>query len=864
MQATAKAISLRNYISRLIWLSLLPLIVLVAWFGLEQARQRESESLQTAEHAAARIRDEVDHFLQMRLAALSMLAQSPLLDLPSRLDAFHQRALDFQRDFGGHLILADARLQMLLNTRVPFGTPLPQLPQTSGAAAPKVLATGKPHVGDIVPGPVAQQSLVALVIPVLREDTPPRLLLATYELNLLQQLIEGIPLPKGQMVRLIDGQGATIASHGAAAAAGQAGPVRPFTASSALSAWRVVLEVPERELDAPFREALAKTAIYLLLATLVGWAGGHLAGRRLGTAVRALSQEGDAAQAACAIEETCQVRHLIETQSRQLLFSEQRYRSLFENDHTVMLLIDPADGRIVDANPAAAHFYGWSREALKTMFITQINILPKEEIARQLAGVRESSRNVFHFRHRLANDEIRDVEVHTGPVRMEGRLLLYSIVLDETERLATQRALEQALRVVEASPVVSFRWLAKTGWPVEYVSNNISRWGYRPEDIRAGRPTYAEIIHPDDLPRVRSEVDAHMAAGDARYTQTYRIRAADGRYFWVEDNSWLIHDGQGKVIAYEGVVTDIDERKRYEQQLTDSLAEQKTLNRKLEAAQNQLVHAEKMASIGQLAAGVAHELNNPIGFITSNLNTLETYLTDLFAIADAYAHAELAYGMESPPFERARTLKEEKDYDFLRSDILALLQESKEGLARVARIVRDLKDFSHPGSTAMQWADLHAGLDSTLNIVWNELKYKCTVIKRYGELPQVWCDIAQLNQVFMNLLVNASHAIAEKGEITITTGRQGDRVFVAISDTGSGIAPENLKRIFDPFFTTKPVGKGTGLGLSLAYSIVQKHRGSIEVQSELGKGTTFTVWLPIAPPEPAAGAVPPAPTLEST
>ncbi|WP_172600046.1 ATP-binding protein [Sulfuricystis multivorans] len=388
------------------------------------------------------------------------------------------------------------------------------------------------------------------------------------------------------------------------------------------------------------------------------------------------------------------------------------------------------------------------------------------------------------------------------------------------------------------------------------------------------RPTMADlIVDGADAKTLRQHY------GEKRLTRSSLL---DGAYeaedyfaHLGEDGLWLyftaapLRDAQGRMLGAIETLQDVSDRHLAEQTL---LNYQKNLEKiiqlhtaQLAETQQQLVHAEKMASIGQLAAGVAHELNNPIGFVNSNLNTLETYLADLFAIADAYAQAELAYGMESPPFERARQLKEEKDYDFLRNDILALLHESKEGLSRVARIVRDLKDFSHAGNTAMQWADLHAGLESTLNIVWNELKYKCTVTKRYGELPPVWCDISQLNQVFMNLLVNAGHAIAEKGEITIATGREGDKVFVAISDTGSGIAPENLKRIFDPFFTTKPVGKGTGLGLSLAYGIVQKHRGNIEVKSELGKGSTFTVWLPIEPPTQTAEtqtAVLPAPTLQ--
>jgi signal transduction histidine kinase len=300
-----------------------------------------------------------------------------------------------------------------------------------------------------------------------------------------------------------------------------------------------------------------------------------------------------------------------------------------------------------------------------------------------------------------------------------------------------------------------------------------------------------------------------------------------------------------------------------EKTLRDNLVYQRELVAKLDAANSLMLQAEKLASIGQLAAGVSHELNNPVGFVKSNLGTLENYLRDVFAIADAYASIERATPpCPCPELDKVVALKREKDYDFLRTDIFQLVTESQDGLARVARIVMDLKDFSRAGTLERQWADLHQGLDSTLNIVWNELKYKCEIRKAYGILPPVWCDPSQLNQVFMNLLVNAGHAIADKGEIAITTGQQGDAVFVAIADTGTGIAPENLKRIFDPFFTTKPVGQGTGLGLWLAYGIVQKHNGRIEVQSEPGKGATFTVWLPIGPPADNPGAVPPAPTLE--
>jgi signal transduction histidine kinase len=175
------------------------------------------------------------------------------------------------------------------------------------------------------------------------------------------------------------------------------------------------------------------------------------------------------------------------------------------------------------------------------------------------------------------------------------------------------------------------------------------------------------------------------------------------------------------------------------------------------------------------------------------------------------------------------------------------MRESRDGLSRVKKIVQDLKDFSRVGETEWQWADIHQCLDSTLNIVWNELKYKCTVDKQYAAaLPQIRCLPSQLNQVFMNLLLNAAQAIPDRGEITISTRQTGeDAIQIAIHDSGMGIPAENLQRIFDPFFTTKPIGKGTGLGLSIVWGIVGKHHGKMDVSSTVGAGTTFTITLPV-------------------
>jgi len=272
--------------------------------------------------------------------------------------------------------------------------------------------------------------------------------------------------------------------------------------------------------------------------------------------------------------------------------------------------------------------------------------------------------------------------------------------------------------------------------------------------------------------------------------------------------------------------------------------EQSVLIEKLEAARNQAIQAEKLASIGQLAAGVAHEINNPIGFVLSNFRSLERYLIDVFNVIAAYETAEPLLP-SAPQVVLLRQAKEAAELDFVREDVKQLLLESCDGLDRVKRIVQDLKDFSRVGENEWQTADLIRGLESTLNVVRNEIKYKAEVVKRYGAMPEIECMPSQLNQVFMNLLVNAAHAIAERGTITIGCETVGDEVCVAVADTGSGIAPEALGRIFDPFFTTKPVGQGTGLGLSLSYSIVRRHGGRIDVESEPGLGTTFRVWLPI-------------------
>ncbi|QSX33185.1 PAS domain-containing protein [Shewanella avicenniae] len=285
-------------------------------------------------------------------------------------------------------------------------------------------------------------------------------------------------------------------------------------------------------------------------------------------------------------------------------------------------------------------------------------------------------------------------------------------------------------------------------------------------------------------------------------------------------------------------------QKALSEQLETEHAEQRALIKKLEMAQGQLLQAEKMASIGQLAAGVAHEINNPIGFINSNLQSLQDYVGNLIKIIE-FTEKVIDKSASTTYKQLKSDFLERQQYAFIKEDIIDLVNESLEGAERVAAIVRNLKSFSHVDNSDWQYSDLTEGMENTLKIVSNQLKYKVEVHRDYdANLPEIYCQPMQLNQVFMNLLVNSAQAIDEKGDIYVSVKRCEDGVVVSIRDTGSGIEKKHLDKIFDPFFTTKPVGSGTGLGLSLSYSIVQKHEGEMKVTSEKGVGTTFDIYLP--------------------
>ena len=451
--------------------------------------------------------------------------------------------------------------------------------------------------------------------------------------------------------------------------------------------------------------------------------------------------------------------------------------------------------------------------------------------------------------------------------------LFVSRVHREAEVHARQRHFDEEMRASEAR----FRLIAETidsvVWSVDlqnagavYISPSYEKiWGV---EIAEATPELSMLAtHAVDEDRAAVLSDLQIDETSEGFEHEYRIQRPDGTLRWIWGRGFPVRDDAGRNIRFVGLAQDItvlkttqgelnrlnrDLERRVEARTADLLAmnsilvaekeQNKALIRKFEDAQMQLLQSEKMASLGQLAAGVAHEINNPVGFVNSNLGVLKTYFEDLFSLLDAYERCEAQLTAEQK--DALGQVKQRIDIDYLREDLGKLYVESMDGLQRVKQIVQDLKDFSRIGNAEWTTANIEKGLESTINVAWNELKYKADVVREYAGIPEVECIPSQLNQVFMNLLVNAAHSIRERGRITVRTNETENDVRIEVSDTGCGIPSENLQRIFDPFYTTTPVGSGTGLGLSLSYGIVQKHGGRIEVESRVGEGSTFRVILP--------------------
>jgi PAS domain S-box-containing protein len=401
----------------------------------------------------------------------------------------------------------------------------------------------------------------------------------------------------------------------------------------------------------------------------------------------------------------------------------------------------------------------------------------------------------------------------------------------------TRRLTEMRFRLlVEGVKDYAILMLAPDGIVVSWNVGAERVNGYTAEEI-LGRHFSAFFV-PEDL---ASGKPARLLEAAARQghveDEGWRLRK-DGSRLWSNVVITALKDSTGRLLGFSKVTRDMSERRKAEEER--------------HRMQTSMLQGQKLQAIGQLSAGIAHEINNPVGYILSNLNTMGEYCQDLRKLIEtASAAAKDWEGKRDPSAALGQFVRLSKDLraDHVLDDLSDIVSDCKLGGEKIRDIVRSLREFSHVDLSELHPTDLNKCLEDALRICWNEIKYKAAVHKDYGTLPPVPCYAQRLGQVFVNLLVNAGQAIPKKGDIYLSTRVENGHVVIRIRDTGRGIAPEHMGKIFEPFFTTKEIGAGTGLGLHVAYKIITAHRGKIEVASEVGKGTEFTVRIPLEGPQ---------------
>jgi PAS domain S-box-containing protein len=425
-----------------------------------------------------------------------------------------------------------------------------------------------------------------------------------------------------------------------------------------------------------------------------------------------------------------------------------------------------------------------------------------------------------------------------------GEEFIVGVIEDITERnkleALIRRSKEQMMALLDGIP--DLVWLKDNGGKCIAANKPFAQtFGLKIEQV-IGKNDHE--LWPQELALKYVQEDAEVMATKARKMIVDQIVSGDGNVELFEIIKTPILNLNGAVVGVSGIAHNITHRRRAEEALLKSYED-------LKKAKDQLVQSEKMASIGQLAAGVAHEINNPVGYISSNLEVMVRYMSaylQMVELVDKLKGAvdRKAWTEVEGLMGEIETLKEVSNLNFIVEDSQILLKQSQEGMMRIEKIVSDLKNFSREET---RWADDRVQIediwDAALNLTNNELKYKVDLKRNYGLTPPVQCSVQKMQQVFINLLTNAAQAIQERGTVEITTYEKNGRVVSEISDSGVGISQENMKRVFDPFFTTKPAGKGTGLGLSISYELVKKQKGEITVMSQPGQGTTFIISLPL-------------------
>jgi two-component system, NtrC family, sensor kinase len=572
---------------------------------------------------------------------------------------------------------------------------------------------------------------------------------------------------------------------------------------------------------------------------------------------------------------------------------ERRHRQLqqtLEQLQLTQFLVDRAPDAILwinsDAhfsytNPSACQMFGYGSAELLTLSLYDLDPnLSVPAWKERWTSLQSEDSLSFQSVYRKKEGQVFPVEVNLIRLQFGNRQESCAFVRDISDRTAAEQAIRESeakfrSMVENANDII---YLLTPEGLFSYVTPNCAEiWGYHPSELQG--TSYTQFVHPEDLLAYQEALAQPIESGQQQAGIEYRIRHKDGSWRWHASNLSAVQNSRGRVLSVIGIAHDITARVLAEaaRQTSEAQLRQQTQDlertvQKLQQAQTQLVQSEKMSSLGQMVAGIAHEINNPVGFIHGNLKHACNYIEDILKLLELYQQEV----PDATP--EIRSLIEEMDLDFVREDLPKLLSSMEVGTTRIREIVRSLRNFSRLDEAERKAVDLHSGIDSTLMILGNRLKGtparpEIAILKEYGNLPHVDCFAGQLNQVFMNIFANAIDAIDEAW--AIRSAKPGNRatktesfdppqirivtevipskdptlsncISIRIADNGLGMSEATRQRLFDPFFTTKPVGKGTGLGMSISYQIITKtHGGQLRCISEPGRGTEFFIDIPI-------------------